>query len=135
VSLEKALVIGAVSFVLFLLTALYIKKMPKIVKRGYFTARWRELQMLCGDKQTWPDALIRADELFDEVLRKRKFSGNTIGERMVSAQKAFTNNDTIWAAHKFVNKISDNRELKIKESDVKDSLVAYRQAMRDLGAL
>ena len=71
----------------------------------------------------------------DEVLKKRKVSGKTMGERMVSAQTKFSANDALWSAHKLANTIRQEGATKISEATVKDSLVAFRQALRDLRAL
>jgi hypothetical protein len=54
---------------------------------------------------------------------------------MVSAQKQFTSNDAVWKAHKLANKIRTQDQPKLKENEVKESLIAYRQALRDLRAL
>jgi hypothetical protein len=120
-----------ISIVVFLL----IRLLPKRVKKSSFVRKWRELQTLCGDKITWPDALEQADILLEEALKKRKYAGATIGERLVAAQKAFSSNDAVWSAHKYVVKVKENREMNLKESDIKDALVAFRQALRDLGVL
>jgi hypothetical protein len=112
-----------------------IRKLPKKIRASHYTRKWREVQRLCADKSTWQKAIIDSDELLDEVLRKRRKEGKTMGERLVSAQKSFTANDAVWKAHKIANKLRQDPQTKLKESDVKDSLVAFRQALRDLGAL
>lgn len=115
---------------------LLFRKLPKRIKATHYRRKWRELQKMCGDKQTWPDAIVGADKLLDEVLKKKRKPGKKMGERMVAAQKSFTNNDAIWKAHKLANHIAHSEEdVKLKEDDVKDSLVAFRQALRDLRAL
>lgn len=110
-------------------------RLPKKLKSDDFTAKWRELQKLCRDKTTWPNAIEQADRLLDTALKKRKFKGNSMGERMVSAQRTFTNNDMAWFAHNLYKKITSDPNSKLKESEVKDALVGFRQALRDLGAL
>lgn len=112
------------------------RKLPKRIKAAHYRRKWRELQKMCGDKQTWPDAIVGADKLLDEVLKKRRKPGKKMGERLVAAQKNFTDNDALWKAHKLANHIaSSEEEVKLKEDDVKNSLVAFRQALRDLRAL
>jgi hypothetical protein len=112
-----------------------IRKLPKKIRASHYTRKWREVQRLCADKTTWHKAIIDSDELLDEVLRKRRKEGKTMGERLVSAQKSFTANDAVWKAHKLANRLRQEPQTKLKENDVKDSLVAFRQALRDLGAL
>ena len=111
------------------------KKLPKKVKRVKFTRKWRDIQHLCADKSNWPQAILLADLLLDDALKRKKRNGKTMGERMVAAQKDFSSNDAVWQAHKFANHIRHDPEGKIKEKDVKSTLVAFRQALRDLGAL
>jgi hypothetical protein len=76
-----------------------------------------------------------ADQLLDNVLKKRNKVGKTMGERMVSAQNDFSNNDAVWQAHKFANHIRHTNDESLQETDVKAALIAFRQALRDLGAL
>jgi hypothetical protein len=108
-----------------------IKKLPKRVKTHHYTRKWRELQRLCHNKEQWMEALRAADALLDDVLKKKRFAGKTMGERMVEAQRNFSSNDAIWNAHKLAQK----QDSHLKEEEVKNSLIAYRQALRDLGAL
>jgi hypothetical protein len=110
------------------------RKVPKRLKAVHYTRKWRELQKLCAKKETWPDAIKSADNMLDEVMRKKRKPGNSMGERLVSSQKYFTNNDAVWKAHKLVKHIEHSDKSKLKEQDIKESLVAFRQALRDLGA-
>jgi hypothetical protein len=122
------LVVATMVFVLF-------RKLPKRLKATHYTRKWRDIQRLCSIEANWPQAILLSDELLNEVLRKKQKNGKTMGERMVSAQKIFTSNDAIWKAHKLANRIRTSEPFKIKEAEVKNSLIAYRQALRDLGAL
>lgn len=107
----------------------------RIRKTNKFVADWRELQAYCKDKNTWHLALFDADKLLDKALKKRRFKGRSMGERMVSAQNFLTENDTIWFAHNLVKKLKTDSEMKLRERDVKRALVAFRQALKDIGAL
>lgn len=128
-----AIAIVALLFVLGLV-ALLVKK-PKKLKNDVYLDKWREIQALLKDKKQWPMAVLNADSLLDEVLRKRKVKGASMGERLVKIQKKLSDHDAVWAAHKLRNKIAHG-ELKMpKQEDVKDALVAIRQALKDMGAL
>jgi hypothetical protein len=117
------------------IVTLLVKFGPKRVKAKYFYQKWQELQKLCATKATWPQALISADDLLGEALKKRRFTGKNIGERLVEAQQLFTDNEAVWFAHKLRTKIDQEPTLKLKENDVKEALVGIRQALRDLRAL
>lgn len=112
-----------------------IKKVPRKLKEDKFMAKWQDLQAYCKDKATWPDAILAADKLLDEALIRRRFKGRNMGERLVSAQKMFSNNDDVWFAHKLCKKLQEQADLKLKEADVKDALIGFRQALKDLNAL
>ncbi len=134
-SIEKQILLVAIAIVILLIISIVLTKLPKPLRTKYFLSRWRALQKYCKDKSTWPQALKEADRLMDNALKKRKFKGKTTGERMVSAQRILTDNDGAWFAHNIYKKIIADPGFKLRESDVKDALVSYRQVLRDLGAL
>ena len=105
------------------------------LKPAKFKVRWTELQKFCSSKDTWALAVINADKLLDEALKKKRFKGKSMGERMVEAQKLLSDNDGVWFAHNLAKKLIDDSYGKLKETEVKKSLVGIRQALRDLGAL
>lgn len=100
-----------------------------------FRQRWNEVQALCASENTWPLAIINGDKLLDDALKKSRFKGKTMGERLVSAQRALTDNDGVWFGHKLRNKLVHEEYGKLKKRDVKKVLMSFRQALRDLGAL
>jgi hypothetical protein len=128
-----AIVVGICTILFILIVTL--RKLPKKVKSTYYVRKWREIQKLCSNKDDWSHAIVHADMLLDEVLKKRKFQGKTTGERMVNAQSRFSANESIWIAHKLANKIRQEGTRRIDETEVKNTLVSFRQALRDLGAL
>jgi hypothetical protein len=134
-NLETIALIVVGGFVGLISLIIVVLRMPKRLKTERFVASWKDLQAHCKDKKTWPEALKEADKLLDRALKKRKFKGKTMGERMVSAQRTFTDNDATWFAHNIYKKVTADPNFKLRESDVKDALVGFRQALRDLGAL
>lgn len=110
-------------------------RIPRKLKTDRFATQWKELQQFCRDKQTWPQALEAADSLLDVALRRRKFKGKSMGERMVSAQKIISNNDAMWFAHNLTKKVAADPTVRLKESEVKSALVGFRSALKDIGAL
>ncbi len=131
-------VIGAVLAVAVLLALVFVagraKRYPKSLNARYFQAKWQEAQTFCKDKTSWPLAVINADKLLDEALKKRRFKGKTMGERMVAAQREMSDNDGVWFAHKLRNRLVHEADVKLKEADVKKALIGIRQALKDLGA-
>lgn len=130
--------IALVCSVIFLIAVLIFvfKYSPRKLRKNDFSSKWKKIQTYCKDKATWPKALEEADKLLKSALKKRKFKGKSMGEKMVSAQRLFTDNDSLWYAHNLYKKVAvvDSKK-RLKESEVKDALVGFRQALRDLGAL
>lgn len=132
---ELLLYIAAAGILVLIIAALVKRKLPKRLNQQYFLKEWRYLQAMCGNKDTWPLAIINADKLLDVALKRRRFTGKTMGERMVAAQRKFTNNDGVWFAHKLRNRLVHEQDVHLREKDVKDALIGIRQALKDLGAL
>jgi hypothetical protein len=105
------------------------------VNTSKYNAKWMELQKFCASRETWQLAIISADKLLDEALKKRRFKGRSMGERLVSAQRTFSDNDGVWFAHNLSKKLVDETAIRLRQIDVKKSLVGFRQALRDLGVL
>ncbi len=134
-SFEAVVVIGIGIIVLSIALFIVWRIIPKRVKKTKFQKQWRDLQKYCKHKETWPTALIKADDLLDIALRRKRFKGRNMGERLVAAQKKFTDNDAVWFAHKLTSKLRDHPKARLKEKEVKDALISLGQAMKDIGVL
>ncbi len=80
-------------------------------------------------------ALLNADKLLDQALKERGFSGNTMGERMKSAQKAWSNANNVWTAHKLRNQIAHEADVHVNLDTTRRALAAFKQALKDVGAI
>lgn len=128
------MLVGAGVTIITVLVIIF-KKFPRRVRTHLYIRKWREIQKLCANPNDWSHAIVHADMLLEEVLKKRKISGKTMGEMMVNAQSRFTNNEITWNAHKLANSIRQNGVRELKDNEVKEALIAFRQSLRDLGAL
>lgn len=130
------LIVGA-AVLAILITGLiiWLIRRPRRLKTDRFQTKWRELQKLCAAKDTWPEAIISADNLLDEALKRRRFGGKTMGERLTKAQRVIKDNEAVWFGHKLRSKLETDTLAKLKETDVKQALLGIRQALKDLGAL
>jgi hypothetical protein len=108
---------------------------PAQLDQETFKRRWKELQTQCGDQKTWPLAIIDADKLVDEALKKCHYRGKTMGERLVSAQHDLSANDMIWFGHKLRNKLVHEEYKLTSQKEVKEALLGFLQALKDVGAI
>jgi hypothetical protein len=113
----------------------FVRRKPSSLNREQFKQKWQSAQALCASEDTWPLAVINADKLLDEALKKSKYRGKTMGARLVAAQHQIKNNDNVWYGHKLRNKLVHEEMKKLKKRDVMDALVGFRDALKDLGAL
>lgn len=111
------------------------RKRKQTLNPEEFAVKWQAAQKLCASQETWPLAIINADKLLDDALKKCNYKGKSMGERLASAQRDLSNNDSVWYGHKLRNRLVHEDEVKLKQSDVQKALMGIRQAMRDLGAL
>ncbi|MBR1801964.1 hypothetical protein IJ768_01900 [Candidatus Saccharibacteria bacterium] len=80
-------------------------------------------------------SVIEADKLLDKALMEMGMPGKTMGERMKAASNKFSSNNSVWYAHKMRNAIAHERNFKIDYNKAAHALKAYRQALKDLGAI
>ena len=129
-----ALIISVALVTVFTLTVVY-RKFPKKMKTFKFKKQWMEIQKKCADQTAWRTVIAEADDLLDLALKKKKISGNSMGERLVKAQKTFTDNDSVWYGHKLRTKIDSNLDYIPKKEEVKKAMLGIRQGLKDVGAL
>ena len=78
-------------------------------------------------------AILEADKLLDYVLQGKGYRGDTMGERMRSANSQFSRRNDVWAAHKLRNALAHEVDFDLVPSQVKQSIAAFERAIKDLG--
>lgn len=118
------IVLGVASF-------LYSRKLrPK-----KFRKKWGKIKAKLPKQDQWREALIEADKLLDKALKKKKYSGKTVGEKLVKAEKIFSDKDEVWFGHKLSRTAQEKPDLKLKKADMKRALIGLQKGLKDLGAL
>ncbi len=131
-------ILGAIivfGFAMLMIIALASKLRVSSLNKGYFQTRWKEIQALVKTPEGQRLAVIDADKLVDDALKKLRFSGKTMGERLVSAQRRFSSADSLWSAHKLRNRLVHETDVRVTKAQTKTALKAFAQALKDLGAL
>lgn len=109
--------------------------LPRRLDRQRFADRWGQLLTRVKTNEGMMLAVIDADKLLDEALRKRHFKGKTTGERMVAAQRTFTDNDAVWYAHKLRNRLVHEPDVRLRKREAMNALEGFKKGLKDLGAL
>lgn len=105
------------------------------LKKEHYQKSWLDLLERVKTPEGMVLAVIDADKLLDECLKKRHFKGKTMGERLVSAQRLLSDNDSAWYAHKLRNRLVHEPNVNLKKSEAQNALGGFRKALKDLGAL
>jgi hypothetical protein len=84
---------------------------------------------------TFKSTIFDADKLLDLALCESGFNGDTMRDRLISANKYFSDPDAVWDAHKLRNNLAHAVGFHITFTKAKNALSAYKQALKDLGAL
>lgn len=102
-----------------------------------YRVKWLSIEQALkpDNHESYHLAILNADKLLDKALKERGMSGNTMGERMKSAQKIWTNANHVWTAHKLRNQIAHESDVQVELVTTKRALVAFKQALKDLGAV
>lgn len=129
-----AVLIAAVVGVVYLLVM--SKQGPALNVQRYQT-KWLEIEnsVRRDNSASWQLAIMNADKLLDQALRDRRFKGQTMGERMKSAQKVWKNANHVWGAHKIRNQLAHEVNANVTYDITLRSLSAFKQALKDLGAI
>ena len=102
-----------------------------------YRSKWLaiEQQLTRDNESSYQLAILNADKLLDQALKERGFSGNTMGERMKSAKSVWTKTDNVWTAHKIRNQIAHEAEVKLSYDGTRRAMAAFKQALKDVGAI
>lgn len=103
-----------------------------------YRCRWMEIesQLDRNDERSFTLCILQADSLLDKALKEKNISGKTMGERMKQFQGKWTNGNGVWAAHKLRNRIAHEPEsLRLEYDRTKQALIAFKQGLKDVGAI
>lgn len=126
------LIVACILFAIIVLT----RRAPKSLNKEKYQSDWLNIeQSLTNEPGTWQLAVMNADKLLDRALKDRGFKGATMGERMVSASRAFSKRDHVWAAHKLRNRLAHEEVKNLSIRLTKQALSSYKGALKDMGAL
>lgn len=101
---------------------------PKTVQ-----SRWSIVQTMTSQGGNGlRQAIMEADKLLDYVLQGKGYRGETMAERMRSANREFRRRNDVWAAHKLRNALAHEVDFDLVPSQVKQSIAAFERAIKDL---
>lgn len=135
--LVGALVVGMILYAVVLLKGgSGPSKRGGKVDRTMVASRWQTIEQAAttgasGLKQS----VSEADKLLDYVMRQEGYPGNTMAERLKRAQSRLSDRESVWQAHKLRNAFAHDVEHDLVPAQARQAIQAFKQALRDLGAL
>lgn len=78
-------------------------------------------------------ALIEVDKLWDDLLVRMGYAGETTAERMKYLSAAqFSNLEDLWAAHKLRNRVVHDMEYHPRHDEILRAIEIYEKAFREM---
>ena len=102
------------------------------------TARWQEITRHIDSirEAEWKFAIIEADKLVDDMLRKSGFVGDTMGERLMAIEKGqLLTLDGLWEAHKIRNRLAHEPNYFLRHGEAKRAMNQYEATLKELEAV
>lgn len=113
------------------------KKDNPYLKRERYQAHWLEIENSLNrdTPSSYHMAVLSADKLLDQAMRDCRVKGETMGDRLKSANSRWKNANSVWSAHKIRNQLAHETDVKISYDTAMQALSAFKQALKDLGAI
>ena len=97
---------------------------------------WAQIEEMSGQGVMGAKlAVIEADKLLDGVMRSLIIPGETMGERLKSAQYKYKDINKVWPAHKLRNQLVHDSTFEITISQAKRALKDFEAALKTLHVL
>jgi len=93
-------------------------------------------KMASGDEANLKLAVIEADKLFDDLLKRSNYQGTDMGERLRQVTlEQLPNLDEVWQAHKMRNRLVHEPDFQLRDHEAERIIEIYQKAFQNLEAL
>ena len=127
------LIFGGLLFVVISMA----KNSPRALDVDKFRSKWLKIEtsLSRNDSNSHIVCVMEADKLLDQALRDKGLSGKTMAERMKQCQGKWSNGNGVWAAHKLRNRLAHDTDVTIDYDRSRQALIAFKQGLKDIGAI
>ena len=85
------------------------------------------------DANSYKLAVIEADKILDNLLKKIGYAGDDMGERLKQITSAqMSNIDEVWQAHRVRNRVVHEPDFQLTRVQAKRAIEIYQRALEDL---
>lgn len=134
----------AVLIIVFVGCAYVAYKLRQLFRRWAFgdarakiAVAWKDVEQLMarGDEMSMRLAVMHADSVLDKALQAKHFPGDRFATRLQFAQRKYRELRKVWWAHKLRNTLAHEPHVKLRGGEARRAVAAFRQALKNLGAL
>ena len=115
-----------------------IGAVSQIKEKGKMVQKWKDI-VVKAESHIESDrkmAVIEADKLMDELIKRIGFKGKDMGERLKQINSSqISNINDIWQAHKIRNNLVHDAYFKLTENDTGYVIRVYGNTLEELGIL
>ncbi len=103
--------------------------------KGGISSRWQHIESLASgtSMSEWREAIIEADIMLDDMLTDQGYVGDSVGEKLKSADsESFNTLQDAWEAHKVRNQIAhEGSSFDLSDSLARRTIARYAAVFRE----
>jgi hypothetical protein len=96
---------------------------------------WQNILALLNstNPNDWKAAILEADTILDDMVKKMQYKGNNLGERLKTVERSdFETLDQAWEAHKIRNRIAhSSSDFVLTQREANRAIDLYRQVFEE----
>ncbi|PIR69669.1 MAG: hypothetical protein COU47_02065 [Candidatus Niyogibacteria bacterium CG10_big_fil_rev_8_21_14_0_10_46_36] len=103
---------------------------PREERKG----RWEnvEKRMQSNHPSDWKLAVIEADSIMDDLLKRMGYEGITMGDRLKQIEPSdFESLQAVWKAHKLRNRIAHEPETAVTKSEAEYTIDLFKKGLEE----
>ncbi|HXK37638.1 MAG TPA: hypothetical protein VJ579_01065 [Candidatus Paceibacterota bacterium] len=100
--------------------------------------KWERIEKLAASMNAsdWRIAILEADSILDDIIKKMGYPGETMGERMEAIpESAFPYLQEAWRVHKLRNVLAHEGDYDLQKGEMEDAIDAYHLIFKEAGYL
>jgi hypothetical protein len=100
--------------------------------------KWERIEKLAAsvNASDWRISILEADSILDEIIKKRGYPGETMGERMeMMGENDFPYMQEAWRVHKLRNVLAHEGDYDLQKGEMEDAIDSYHLIFKEVGFL
>jgi len=99
-------------------------------------SRWQEVKkkLKSENASDWKFAILEADSILDDVMKRIGYAGANLGERLVNIEPSdFDSLSEVWEAHKVRNRLAhETADFKLSKERAEEVIDLYEKGLKEL---